>query len=430
MSSRVVRAGMVVFALGAATALGCSIIVDFDETKIPSETDGGADSTAETSVVDSGTDTGTDTGTPTDTDTDSGTDSGTDGGGGDADASDTSDGGADATDSGADTTVTDSGTDTTTADTADSAAADTADSATADTADSATADTADSATADTDDGATDAASDTSDGATDAASDASGDTADGGAGTTFTAALDGGQELPANTSTATGKAVCVLNAAETALDCTVTHTVTSATTMHLHEAFGGLSGGITFTFDAGTSPQTKSFAITSGQVTNLKAGKYYANVHSTTLTGGEIRGQLLKPGQKLYTAAPLAGANQVPAVTNSVTGGTGCVLDGTAFTCNGAASGFGTETPGAAHIHEGNSSTNGGVKVTFTLGTFGSDAITWSGSATVGTDLDATKLAAATTFLASEYYVNLHSTPTFSLGAARSQLVLRMTAPAP
>ncbi len=224
---------------------------------------------------------------------------------------------------------------------------------------------------------------------------------------------------------------MLNAAETALNCTVTHTVGSPTSLELAEAFGGLSTATaTFTFDAGTSPQTKSFTLTSGQVTNLKAGKFYANVKSGSITGGEIRGQLLKPGQKLYTAAPLAGANQVPAVTNTVTGGTGCVLDGTAMTCNGAASSFSTDTPSAAHIHEGLFNTNGSVKVTFTLGTFASDAITWSGTATVGTELDATKLGAATTFALSEYYVNLHSTPSFGGGAARSQLVLRMTAPAP
>jgi hypothetical protein len=33
-------------------------------------------------------------------------------------------------------------------------------------------------------------------------------------------------------------------------------------------------------------------VTAAQVTQLKAGQYYVNVHSTTFPGGEIRGQLV------------------------------------------------------------------------------------------------------------------------------------------
>ncbi len=396
-SSRLVRAGVVVFTLGAATALGCSVIVDFDENKIPGE-DAGADSgAAETSTTDTGVDSGTDTAT-TDTATDSATtDSTTDSGG--------TDSGADDADAGA----TDGGTDG--ADAADSGAADSG------AADSGAADSGADAT---DGAATDAAGD----ATDAS-----DSADAGASTTFTATIDGGQEIPANTSTATGKAVCVLNGAETTLDCTVTHTVTGTTAMHLHQAFGGLNGGVALTFSSLTSPVSQSFSVTTGQVTSLKAGQLYVNIHSTTIGSGEIRGQLLKPGQKLFTAAPLSGANEVPAVSTTITGGSSCIVDGSAVSCMVQASGFSADTPSAAHIHEGDKTMNGGAKVSFSLGAPASDTITGTATATVGTELDATKLGASTSFDTSQYYVNVH-TPAFGSGAVRSQLVLRMTAPSP
>ena len=38
--NRVTRLGLILFAAGGLTALGCSLIVEFDESKIPSEDTG------------------------------------------------------------------------------------------------------------------------------------------------------------------------------------------------------------------------------------------------------------------------------------------------------------------------------------------------------------------------------------------------------
>jgi hypothetical protein len=128
-------------------------------------------------------------------------------------------------------------------------------------------------------------------------------------TTYTCALNGASEVPANGSPATGAATVVLNAAQTQLSITVTYAGLSSayTASHIHGpaapgvnasvrwGFVGVAAG--WVFGPGTTSGTlTNFLVTSGitaaDIANLNNGLMYVNIHSQNLPGGEIRGQLV------------------------------------------------------------------------------------------------------------------------------------------
>lgn len=115
--------------------------------------------------------------------------------------------------------------------------------------------------------------------------------------TFTAYLNAAQEVPTNTSTATGYARVVLNESALTISFTVVFTGLSSTqtAAHIHApaAIGAnASPIITFTSVGGTSGTiTGTSAITTTQIAQLRAHQGYVNIHSMNFGGGEIRGQL-------------------------------------------------------------------------------------------------------------------------------------------
>lgn len=109
-----------------------------------------------------------------------------------------------------------------------------------------------------------------------------------------ASIDGGQEVPANTSAGTGVAQCIID--------------TSSNTLFYHIEFSGLSGaennahihgyappgvnaGVLTPLPLG-SPKIGAWVYPAGDEPNILAGLTYVNIHSTTFPGGEIRGQIL------------------------------------------------------------------------------------------------------------------------------------------
>ena len=128
--------------------------------------------------------------------------------------------------------------------------------------------------------------------------ASGGPAGGTGGGIFTASLDGAQEVPPTGSPATGSATVTLDAAETTITVDVTFsglTGGAVSAALIHVAAPGTNGPLVITlsgFPAATSgTYSQSFAITSAQVSDLRAGLHYVNIHNATFPGGEIRGQL-------------------------------------------------------------------------------------------------------------------------------------------
>lgn len=196
--------------------------------------------------------------------------------------------------------------------------------------------------------------------------AGGGTGGGAATAGYVATLTGAREVPPTTSTATGTATMTLDSTETTITWNITHTVTAPTGGHIHTGFAYESGNVAISLGTVlTSPITGSAAITAAQVADLKAGKLYVNLHTAGNPNGELRGQLLKPSEKLYRAT-MTGAEEVPPVTSSGTGALQVVLssDSTKVNCHGFWNGIASVS--AAHVHQADAGVAGPVAFPLTI----------------------------------------------------------------
>jgi len=117
-------------------------------------------------------------------------------------------------------------------------------------------------------------------------------------------LSGANEIPANTSTATGTVDGVLDQESRILsinimysdsvsgDSTSADSVFTPTGWHIHKAAADSTGPVVIDFGTTfTSPFAFKDTLTEAQVADLKAGLYYVNIHTAKYPEGEIRGQL-------------------------------------------------------------------------------------------------------------------------------------------
>lgn len=116
--------------------------------------------------------------------------------------------------------------------------------------------------------------------------------------TWKAHLTAKDEVPPNASTATGDGTFTLNTATNELTWDVTFSGLSgpATVAHIHgPAEPGKNASPVVGFDPPKAPAGEikgSNVILAKQVEDLKAGKWYVNIHTAANKGGEIRGQLM------------------------------------------------------------------------------------------------------------------------------------------
>lgn len=116
--------------------------------------------------------------------------------------------------------------------------------------------------------------------------------------TWKAHLTAKDEVPPNASTATGDGTFTLNTATNELTWDVTFSGLSgpALAAHIHgPAAPGANAGVLVGFDPPKAPAGEikgSNVILAKQVADLKAGKWYVNIHTAANKGGEIRGQLM------------------------------------------------------------------------------------------------------------------------------------------
>jgi hypothetical protein len=132
----------------------------------------------------------------------------------------------------------------------------------------------------------------------------------GAATTFSATLNGANEVPPTTSPATASAMYTING--TTVNYTITYSGLSgpATAAHIHIGAANVAGKVVVPFTnslpkppaasgtfTGSFTETDIAPQTSPPVTTLVdllgqigAGNTYTNIHTTANPGGEIRGQ--------------------------------------------------------------------------------------------------------------------------------------------
>jgi hypothetical protein len=113
---------------------------------------------------------------------------------------------------------------------------------------------------------------------------------------YSATLNGPSEVPANTTTGTGKAEATLDTATKVFKYKVTYSglTGDAVAAHFHGPAGpGANAPPIVMVKIGPSPVTGTATLTDAQVSDLDAGKWYFNVHTKANPGGEIRGQLAK-----------------------------------------------------------------------------------------------------------------------------------------
>jgi len=111
---------------------------------------------------------------------------------------------------------------------------------------------------------------------------------------FATALKGSDEVPPNTTAGVGHVAAKLDTVSKAFTYVVTYSgVTGPATMaHFHgPAAPGTNAPPIITMKSLASPIKGAETLTDDQIADLKAGKWYFNVHTAAHPSGEIRGQL-------------------------------------------------------------------------------------------------------------------------------------------
>ena len=106
-------------------------------------------------------------------------------------------------------------------------------------------------------------------------------------------LSGANEVPPNTSTASGRGRVELDPNTLDVSISITTAGVTASAAHLHLGATGANGGIIVALTLGPANTWTSAAdakLTPAQAVAFAAGGTYLNVHSTALPGGEVRGQ--------------------------------------------------------------------------------------------------------------------------------------------
>lgn len=224
-----------------------------------------------------------------------------------------------------------------------------------------------------------------------------------------AMLNGAQETPAVTTTATGTGMVVVDPLTLAISGGITFSGVVATAAHIHTGAVGAGGAVavplTLGADAATVPATTT--LSQQQYDDLLAGRLYFNVHSMTYAGGEIRGQI---GPVALTAM-LDGAQETPAVTTTASGKGVVVVDPLTRAISGGVT-FAGVTPTAAHIHTGAMGVGGPVAVALMVGAGGTSATVPAGTMLTQQQYD--------DLLGGVLYFNVHSAA-YAGGEIRGQL---------
>ncbi len=232
-------------------------------------------------------------------------------------------------------------------------------------------------------------------------------------------LTGQQEVSPVSTAATGTAAVTMDPAAGSL---VAHVNTSgaddAVAAHLHDGYAGTNGGIAIGLTQDMSNTSLWSAVDApvdaDQVAAIRAGRYYANVHTPANPGGEIRAQMTPPPVEVVFSA-MSGDQEVPAVASAASGIAATTVNRETGALVIHLNANGADDASASHIHQGFAGQNGSVLVPLDQDAL--DAGHWSAT---GVMFDAAEL---TDYLDGRLYVNLH-TPANPGGEIRGQVAPR------
>ena len=228
---------------------------------------------------------------------------------------------------------------------------------------------------------------------------------------YAAQMTASQEVPTNSSTATGVGFVSLDPVTKQFTARMTLTGIAATVAHIHTGNLGANGGVIFpmTQTATGSNIWVSAAgatMTDAQIATIKAGGLYFNAHSAAFPGGEIRGQIARN----VRFANLNAVQEVPTNASTATGVGTLVVDPATRAASGGITLTGM-TATMAHIHLGAPGANGGVII---------DLVS-AGGGVWNVPANATLTAALLkAFKQGNLYFNAHSTA-FPGGEIRGQI---------
>ncbi|MFQ5341158.1 MAG: CHRD domain-containing protein [Anaerolineae bacterium] len=239
---------------------------------------------------------------------------------------------------------------------------------------------------------------------------------------YEAHLDGDKEVPAVDTTATGQAMLFLSDDEERLTYRVSvENIENITATHIHRGQPGENGPIIFdlfdgtgTFDS-ANPITGTLTILASDVSDLRDGNYYVNVHTDDHPDGEIRGQVGPQQQYQALQARLTGDEEAPPVATGAGGQATFVLSADQTQLSYRVTAENIEDVTAVHIHRGGPGENG--PILFELfdgaGTFDPDNPISGAVEMSATDVDE--------LLSGDLYVNAH-TDEHPDGEIRGQII--------
>ena len=218
-------------------------------------------------------------------------------------------------------------------------------------------------------------------------------------------VNSNQEVPTNTSSATGTSNITYEKNSNILTYTINYSGVTPTAMHFHKGAVGVSGAVEIEVKAPySSGMTGTLKLTDAQETDLLAGLWYLNIHSASVASGEIRGQVVAENFMVISNVALNSRQEVPQNVSTATGAFNGLFDKTTkkITYSLAVNGF---TPTVLHLHTGEVGVSGGVAV---------------GLSAAGGTTDALNATQEADLLAGKIYVNVHSA-TFTGGEIRGQI---------
>lgn len=200
--------------------------------------------------------------------------------------------------------------------------------------------------------------------------------------------------------------------------------------HLHLGMAGENGPVDLIINARTSMDSKSgvfqadenqMAVTSDQLMNFEARRYYANIHTTKYPAGELRAQTTGMANAVFRAH-LSGINQVPAIVTAADGQVlgewfvdSLIVHGAFKELEGAVA---TEIVGGLHLHTGYAGQNGPVAIPLNVSL---DTDSLGGVLNMSENQFNIDAMQATLLSSRQIYLNIHSRA-YPSGELRGQML--------